>query len=120
MFQFCDNCDTIIKGSAAAKTHYSNCTQDSDTEGLHASSFVEPDERELLIAEVFTREPLWNALLPYAERSFKVTSALWHEIDIALGKQKDCILIFTFSTENPIQVYYRFLVLAMNTGIQSK
>lgn len=102
LFQFCDNCNTVLKGSAAAQTHYSNCTmQDSDTEGLHASSSVEPDDRELLIAEVFSRELLWNALLPYAERSFKITSALWHEVDIALSKQKGCILIFTFSTEIP-------------------
>ncbi|KYN29954.1 hypothetical protein ALC57_00592, partial [Trachymyrmex cornetzi] len=46
---------------------------------------------ELLIAEVFSnffREPLWNSLIPYAERNHNITAALWHEIDTVLGVQK--------------------------------
>jgi len=59
---------------------------DSETEDLQVPD--KNDEKELLIAEVFCREPLWNSLLPYAERSHNITSILWHEIDRALGKQK--------------------------------
>jgi len=42
----------------------------------------------LLIAEVFSREPLWNSQLPYAERSHNITSSLWQEIDNVLCKQE--------------------------------
>ncbi|XP_071653615.1 uncharacterized protein [Temnothorax longispinosus] len=93
----CDNCDAVLEGSAAAKTHYYNCTmRDSETqgetEGLHASSQSSPeipenDQKELLITEVFCREPLWNTLLPYSERHYKTTSALWNEVDVILGVQ---------------------------------
>ncbi|XP_071572482.1 uncharacterized protein [Temnothorax nylanderi] len=84
----CDNCDTVIEGSAAAQQHYSVCTLNADSEGenSHYSSQA-ADSRELLIGEVFCREPLWNTSIPYARRGFKVTSELWQEVDIALGVQ---------------------------------
>lgn len=88
-FQFCDNCNELIEGNVDAKTHYHNCTihiNDSDKENVHGSSSINDDVRELLISEVFCREALWNTLIPYAERSYKITSSLWNEIDIALGK----------------------------------
>lgn len=81
--------------------HYSICTeQESEEEcsyvprtsnqSVESEEFgnesLEVDDKELLISEVFCREPLWNSLIPYAERSFKITSALWLEVDIALGR----------------------------------
>lgn len=82
----------MLEGSAAAKIHFDNCTNiiqnDSETEDLNISNLVQRDEKELLIDEVFSREPLWNSQLPYAQRSHNITSTLWKEIDIALGKQE--------------------------------
>ncbi|XP_070151829.1 uncharacterized protein [Polyergus mexicanus] len=102
---FCDKCDAVLEGSVAALAHYKICTvheQESEEECLYIPgtsqqyarneafgnkplSPVKVDDKELLISEVFCREPLWNSLIPYAERSFKITSALWVEVDIALG-----------------------------------
>ncbi|XP_077255587.1 uncharacterized protein LOC143893745 [Temnothorax americanus] len=84
----CDNCDTVIEGSAAAQQHYSVCTLNAgDSEGENSHSSQAADSRELLIGEVLCREPLWNTSLPYARRGFKVTSELWQKVDIALGVQ---------------------------------
>lgn len=108
MFQFCDKCDAVLEGSVAALAHYKVCTvheQESEEEcvyipgtsqqyarneafGNKPLSPVKVDDKELLISEVFRREPLWNSLIPYAERSFKITLALWLEVDIALGRYK--------------------------------
>lgn len=68
--------------------HYSTCTvhkQESEEECLYTSnqsvkseafgnepfSFVKVDDKELLIGEVFCREPSWNSLIPYAEEASK-------------------------------------------------
>lgn len=41
---------------------------------------------ERLIAEVFTRESLWNSTLPYKQRGPTDMKLLWSEIDSCLGK----------------------------------
>lgn len=82
----CDNCNAVITGSAAAQKHYDECTINKD-ETENVLSSPESDEKELLIAEVFCREPLWNSQLPYAERSYNKTSIMWSEIDRILDVQ---------------------------------
>jgi len=61
LFQICDSCNTVIEGNVAAKIHYDKCTMhedDSETEDSHVLSPDKNNEKELLIAEVFCREPL--------------------------------------------------------------
>ncbi|XP_011136483.1 uncharacterized protein LOC105181426 [Harpegnathos saltator] len=80
MLWYCDVDNNISAGEQ--NSFISDDTSDniSDINFLNKNEYL-----ELLIAEVFQREALWNSLLPYKCRDPLEVKALWSEIDIYLS-----------------------------------